>query len=270
MKKYSIVFDNQCAVCSLGARGFKAVGLMEDDQTIELENFQESQVACNVDPLKACNEMAVVDMDDFSVEYGLNGWARVVSNKSPLLEKLLRSRFGRVFINPLYLFFASNRRIIAPLNTSSNSCTPDLNKKYRLYLLLLAAVFSGVVTFFKGELISGIEQLSFLTGGKLLLVTGLGWLLTGLFYRQKDKWDYWGHLAMIASGAIFIQFIALLIHPFVGHPYLLLGAMLIGDPLMIYWHYKRMKLLGNSQKQTLVWWSILHISALLMLWVFGS
>lgn len=261
MKKYSIVFDNHCGVCNVGANTLNKFGALNHVQTIQLSEFSENQVACNVDPARACNEMAVISMDDFSVEYGLRGIARIVENKSPFMSKMLNSKLGHVLFDPLYKIFAFNRRIIAPLEVKGKLCKPILNKKYRLILILLAAVFSVLVTYKKGELIHSINFLHFINGGNLLLVTGAGWFITGVLYRKKDKWDYWGHIAVIASAAIFIQFVALCIYKFWPSPYLLLSAMLIGDPLMLFMHIKRMRILGRSQKQTVIWWVILHLTA---------
>ena len=70
MSKYKIVFDNQCAACSLGVRSLTRMGLMNSNSSIELESFMENDIACNVDPIRACDEMAVINKDTLEVSYG--------------------------------------------------------------------------------------------------------------------------------------------------------------------------------------------------------
>lgn len=261
MNRYSIVFDNQCAVCNIGAMSFKRLGLMDEKQVIKLDSFNENAAACNVDPLRACDEMAVIDNETFEVSYGYEGWAKVISQRSKTISKLMRFGIVKSIGNPIYIFFASNRRIIAPMQANDNTCKPKLKKGYRFSFLLLMAVYAGFITYLKGELLSGYEGFEFINGWKLISVTGLGWLITGVTYQKEDKWDYWGHLGMMAGSAIFLQTIGLVGFYFSPSILWILVSMGLSDLLMLKMHYKRIKLMGRSQKQTLAWWIILHLSA---------
>lgn len=268
MKRYSIVFDNKCAVCNIGARSFKAFGLMDNDQGIELDSFKENAVACNVDPNKACDEMAVIDLESLQVTYGYDGWVNVISQKSKLLSNFMKLQMVKMIGNPLYVFFASNRRILAPLKIDESTCEPKLKKGYRLSLLVLMGIFAGFITYAKGELLAQTELFGFLNGWKLISVTGVGWVLTGLMYQKTNKWDYWGHLSVIAGTAIFLQMLALIgykIFPKIGW---VIGSMLLSDVLMVWMHFKRMRILQISQKQTVIWWLNLHISAGMLIGIY--
>lgn len=271
MSKYSIVFDNQCAACSLGVRSLKKFGLMSSESTIELETFSDNELACNVNPKRACDEMAVINKETLEVSYGYDGYADLISEQYPRLGGFMNKNWVKRLLNPLYLFFASNRRILAPLTPTETTCEPTLKKEFRLGLIALMAVYAGGITYIKGGLLEGSEWFSFLSPWKLISITGVGWLITGLFYNGKRKWDYWGHLSVIAGSAIFIQTLALIGYYFLPSFVWVTGSMLLCDVLMIWMHYKRTKLLGESQKQTLIWWLVLHLSAggLMVLYYFN-
>lgn len=262
MSRYKIIFDNNCAVCSIGVNTMMNTGLMGKDTGIPLSDHTQFDVACNVDPQKACNEMAVVDMETRKVEYGIDGYVSLLKERQPFFGKLLNTLLGRFIANPLYTFFASNRRIIAPLKIEDNTCTPALNKKARFAFVFTMGLYAALITFLKGEILATTAEFHFLNGFKLLQVTGIGWILTGLFYREDNRWDYWGHLAVIATSAIFLQTLALIGYYFLPSIFWVLGSMFLSDLLMTYLHYKRTKGMGKSQKYTLRWWLILHLTAI--------
>lgn len=261
MSKYVIIFDNQCAACSLGVRSLKKIGLMNSKSSIELESFKENDIACNVDPVRACDEMAFIDKDTLEVSYGYDGYTNLFLEKYSFLGKIMKNRIIKWLFNPLYLFFASNRRILAPLKPTESTCKPTLKKNFRLGLIVLMALYSGIITYIKGGLLEQSDWFSFLNPWKLISITGIGWLITGLFYNGKNKWDYWGHLSVIAGTAIFIQTLALVGYYFSPNYIWLFSSMLISDFVMIWMHYRRIKLIEEMQKQTLIWWAILHLSA---------
>ena len=128
MKNYTIVFDNQCAVCSIGVKTLKQIGVMGDNNTLELNAFEQNKIACNVDPQKACNEMAVIDQETLEVRYGYDGYVNLVSLRSERLGRVMAKKWVKNFFNPFYVFLASNRRVIAPLKESGTVCRPELKK----------------------------------------------------------------------------------------------------------------------------------------------
>lgn len=268
MKKYSIVFDNRCAVCNIGARTFKTLGLMDDQQGIALDSFTENEIACNVDPDRACDEMAVINLESLEVTYGYDGWVQIISEKSKILSNFLKLRLVKTTGKLLYIFFASNRRILAPLQIDNNTCKPKLKKGYRFSLLVFLSLFAVAITYKKGELLASTDWFRFLNGWKLISVTGIGWLLTGLMYRNQNKWDYWGHLSVIAGTAIFLQMLALIGYSIFPAMSWVIGSMLLSDFLMIWMHYKRINIMGMSQKYTLIWWLNLHVSAAILITIY--
>jgi len=130
------------------------------------------------------------------------------------------------------------------------------------------ALFAGFITYKKGEVLSTSELFGFLNGWKLISVTGAGWLFTGLLYQKANKWDYWGHLAVIAGTVILLQSFALVGYKLFPNLAWVIGSMIFSDLLMIWMHFKRVKMLGVSQKQTLIWWLILHFSAGVLLTIY--
>ena len=89
MKKYSIVFDNKCAVCNTSVKTFQKLGFLESIQAIELDKFRENNLACNVNPVRACNEMAVINNESLEVSYGYDGYVNLLGVRFKRLSKFM-------------------------------------------------------------------------------------------------------------------------------------------------------------------------------------
>ena len=265
MSKYLIVYDNHCAACSIGVNLITKMGIIKAESKVELSLHQSNNLTCNIDPQRACNEMAVINKETNEILYGTEGLALLLAERFPLFTKLSKSKVFISILNPIYLLFASNRRIITPLRINEATCTPTLKKSYRLFMMVMLGIFATVITYKKGEILSNVELFSFLNGFKFIQITGIGWVLTGVFFNGSNRWDYWGHLSIMAGTAILIQSFALIGFHYIPHLAWVIGSMLISDFLMLYMHYNRIRIMGLSQKFTLRWWLILHITALLSL-----
>ena len=265
MSKYLIVYDNHCGACNLGVNLITKMGMIKTESKVKLSAHESNDITCNINPQRACDEMAVVNKTTKEIHYGTEGYALLLAERFPFLIKLSQNEFLINIFNPLYILFASNRRIIAPLKTDDAKCTPTLKKSYRLFMMVFLGIFAAIITYKKGEILNNIEIFSFLNGFKLIQVTGVGWILTGLFFKGPNRWDYWGHLSVMAGTAIFIQSLALIGFNYLPHIAWVIGSMLISDFLMLYMHYNRMKTMQLSQSYTLRWWLILHITAVLSL-----
>ena len=262
MKRYSIVFVNKCAACSFGVQTFKSFGLMDEDQVIELDQFQDNALACNVNPIRACDEMAIINNHSLEVSYGYEGYIKIISVNYKFLSEIMALKLVKSVMNIFYIFLASNRRVIAPIQVSDSTCSPTLRKSYRLTFLFFMSLYAGVITYLKGEILREYQWFAFLTGWKLITITGIGWILIGVFYQKSNKWEYWGHLAMIAGTAVFLQTIGLLGYYISPSILWVLVSMGFSDLVMIRMHYRRIKIIGESQQQTLVWWLTLHLAAI--------
>lgn len=265
MKKYSIVFDNKCAVCNRGVKALQSIGFMDLNQGIELDQFQSNELACNVDLERACDEMAVINNQTLDVSYGYEGYINLLSVNHKRLASLLSTKGVKLFLNPFYLFIASNRRVIAPVQPSPTTCSPKLKKPYRFAFLVLIALYAVTVTYVKGSLLSRYDHFSFLTGWRLIIITGIGWFVTGILYQKPNKWNYWGHLAMIAGIAVFIQTLGIFGYLFYPSILWITMSIAISDLVMIWMHYRRINILGGKQRQTFIWWLILHSTAICMI-----
>ena len=110
MKRYSIVFDNKCAVCKTGVKALQSIGFIDLDQGIELDQFHVNSLACNVDPERACDEMAVIDNESLDVSYGYDGYVNLLEVRHKKISKLLTSFFSfNHFIDYYVLEFRNSR-----------------------------------------------------------------------------------------------------------------------------------------------------------------
>jgi len=268
MKKYSFVFDNKCAFCNRGVKTLQSIGVVDLTQGIELDQFQSNKLACNVDPGRACDEMAVINNESLEVSYGYDGYVNLLGVRYHRIAKLLSNSLVKLCLNPVYLFIASNRRVIAPVQPSSSTCSPKLKKSYRFVFFVLVAFIAGVVTYIKGSLLSSYELFKFLSGWKLIIITASGWLLTSMLYQKPNKWEYWGHLAMIVAVATLIQVFGLFGYFIFPNILWITCFLLISDLVMLWMHYLRINILGVNQSQTLIWWMVLHSTAVFLTFFF--
>lgn len=265
MSKYLIIFDNHCGACNLSIKLATKLGVIKTESKIALSAYKDNYATCNVDPQRACDEMAVVNKKTQEVCYGVKGYSLLLAEQYPFFSKLSQSELLINILNPLYIFLASNRRIIAPLRISEAKCNPTLKKKYRFFMIFLLGFFATIITYKKGTILSSFEVFSFLDGIKFIQITGVGWLLTGLVFNGSNRWDYIGHLSIIAGTAILIQSFTLILYHFIPHLAWIIGSMIVSDLLMLYMHYNRIKTMQLSQKHTIKWWIILHVTAAISL-----
>lgn len=260
-KRYSIVFDNQCGVCNLGAKTMRQAGIMKPGQTIALSEYSDNELACNVDPSRACDEMAVIDLDDLSVVYGVKGWAQVIGEKKPQIGAFLGKPVMVKLLTPVYKLFAFNRRLIAPIKDAELTCEPSLNKFYRVLFLILIAFLGLAVTFASGAVLKNSGHFDFLSGVKLLAVKGPAWFLLWLMVKKDNNWDLAGHISMVVFYPLLIQAAALLVYTQTNSIVMLYGAMLLSVGALIYLFIKRGALLGFSISQRIKGLLVIHIWA---------
>ena len=72
MSKYVIIYDNHCGICNTGARVFTRSGLIKEEGVMQLSDLQDSEFACHVDPIRSCDEMAVVNKETNAVDFGMD------------------------------------------------------------------------------------------------------------------------------------------------------------------------------------------------------
>ena len=148
MSKYLIIFDNHCGACNLSMKLATKLGVIKTESKIALSEYKDNYATCNVDPQRACDEMAVVNKKTQEVYYGVKGYSLLLAEQYPFFYKLSQSELLINILNPLYIFLASNRRIIAPLRTSEAKCNHTLKKKYRFFMIFLLGFFVLLLAFF--------------------------------------------------------------------------------------------------------------------------
>lgn len=269
-KRYSIVFDDQCGVCNLGAKSMRKAGIMQPEQTIALSGFNKNDLACNVDPSRACDEMAVIDLQDLSVVYGVKGWAQVIGEKKPQIGAFLEQPIVVKLLTPGYKLFAFNRRLIAPLKSTKLTCEPSLNKFYRLLFLSVIAIIGLAVTFVSGEVVHEHFNIRFLSGLKLIAVKGSAWFLVWLLAKKGNTWDVAGHIGMVVFYPLFIQAIALLVYLQIGSAIVLYVASVLSIIVVWLMFFRRGSLLHFSVPKIVLGLIAMHIwaAAALTFWYY--
>ena len=157
----------------------------------------------------------------------------------------------------LYKFISYNRKVIVPNKTNVGdqiNCIPDFNKKYRLFYIAFATLFTALVLFQYAELIVFLPKATFVR--EVLLATGqIGF--QALFIRKIDnqkQLNYIGNFITVSIiGSLLLLPIVFLNSYFELNDYFILGWFGLTVNFMIYEHYRRISLLELPKYLTLTW-----------------
>ena len=91
------------------------------------------------------------------MSYGYDGYTNLFLEKYSFLGKIMKNRIIKWLFNPLYLFFASNRRILAPLKPTESTCKPTLKKEFSFRINPINGTLFRNYNLHKGRLIRTIR-----------------------------------------------------------------------------------------------------------------
>lgn len=251
LKKHTLIYDNECPMCTIYSKGFTKCGMLDADGR---EAFTEISVRNKnlVDFNRAKNEIALVDHENNKVIYGLDSLLLIIGNSFPLLERVARIQPLYWFFKKLYSFVSYNRKQIIPSekNKTEQSCVPDFNLKYRLAYIAFVALFSAyILSLYSGKLGVGLNPNYFRE-----LAVCLGQILwQTLFLKRylKDKiWDYFGNMMTVSLIGTLLLIPALLTN-FVPVFYLIYFGFVVF--IMFLEHLRRCRILKLNVLPTISW-----------------
>ena len=192
LKNHVIIYDAECPMCALYTGVFTQYGWLEKNgrwKYSEIEKFEGCQL---IDTNRSRNEIALVDIENKKVHYGLDSMFFIIAYKLPFLKPLFENGIFQAIMTQIYSLISYNRKVIAPSSKEAkDSCVPDFSVFYRftyiiiaLYLILIGNYYLGITYNITLNLIIGLAIFwltnvigSMLVMGKAALIY-LGQLVT--------------------------------------------------------------------------------------------
>lgn len=141
-----IVYDDACPMCQAYTAGFVKAGWLKERQGFAQVS---PDLLAKIDFDRARHEIPLLDTKTDEVTYGLSALFLIIGERMPIFKPLLRSRWFRPLLYPLYQIITYNRRIIAGSSAPKTGCdcAPDVNLFYRWLYISLAVLGGAVLSF---------------------------------------------------------------------------------------------------------------------------
>jgi predicted DCC family thiol-disulfide oxidoreductase YuxK len=178
LTKKVIFYDESCPMCQLYTEGFVRLGVLPREGRVP---FGQASVTCpeafaTLDLDRARIAIPLVDIETGEVVYGLDSLFLLIGHKLPWLRPVLRLRFLKLVLTPLYRLISYNRRRIAgcrPPETNFD-CRPKSHPGWRAAWIGIALLgwLLGAMRVAASPLLLGIIALQIIG---LLLTVRRGW-----------------------------------------------------------------------------------------------
>src|SRR5580693_7333252 len=133
LKNHMILFDEECPMCRAYTQAFVQSGMLEKEGRAAYQSELET-VCPLIDRQRAVNEIALVNIQNGEVSYGVESLFKVIGNAWPLFGPLFRFKPFAWLMSKVYAFIAYNRRVIVPAgkNAEADAWQPTFKLHYRL------------------------------------------------------------------------------------------------------------------------------------------
>lgn len=256
LENQTLLYDEDCPMCTIYTSGFIKTGMLDENGRKPFINLTQEEQNY-VDLKRATNEIALVDTKNRTVIYGIDSLLKVIGNSFPLIEKIGTTKPINYSLKKLYKFISYNRKVIVPSIEKENNnlkCIPDFNYKYRTIYLVIALFITVLVLYKCAHIISILpksniyREISLAVGQVLFQI---------MFLARRDLKtiiNYIGNLLTISLFGSLILLPLIILNSIVNLPQTaILGWFAITVILMIFEHYKRIKILKLPNYLTLTW-----------------
>jgi predicted DCC family thiol-disulfide oxidoreductase YuxK len=257
LKNHVIIYDDECPMCNLYTGAFIRAKML-DKNGRECFSQLSNHHKMLLDQSKACDEIALIDVETKKVFYGIDSLFQVISHSFPVFKPLFSFSPFRLVMTKLYAFISYNRKVIAPgkVFEAENSCTPTFNAKYRwLYIVFAWLVTSLILNSFSSLLEPSLVKSNFyreflICGGQVVFQT-----ITISLLRKERLLHYLGNMMTISLAGSLLLLPALVFSKLelISSPYFYTGWFLLVVALMLLEHMRRVKMLGIHWSATLSW-----------------
>ena len=256
LENHIILFDGECPMCKAYTQAFVSTGMLPADGRAAYQNNMDS-VCPVIDKQRAVNEIALINLNNGEVTYGIQSLFKVIGNTCPVLKPFFNFKPFACLMSKFYAFISYNRRVIIPAGTAGDSYPyqPTFKLQYRIAYLLFTWLCTGLILTGYAYRLTGVVPLGgplreyFICGGQLIFQ---GIIIS--IYAPDKLWAYLGNMMTISfAGSLLLAIVMILNHwiafPAIAFP---LYFMAVAG-VMFLEHFRRTKLLGLGWTLTITW-----------------
>jgi hypothetical protein len=256
LENHIILFDAECPMCKAYTKAFVKTGMLDDNGRAAYQNGMDN-ICPVIDKQRAVNEIALVDLKNGEVTYGVNSLFKIIGNACPVFAPLFKFKPFAWFMSTIYAFISYNRRVIIPAAETSDEYIyqPTFKKHYRIAYLLFTWFFTGFILTRYAHLLTGIVPLGnqwreyFICGGQIIFQG----IVISTFAKGK-LWKYLGNMMTISFAGSLLLLLPLITSIWVTIPVFYFAVYFMGVAgLMLLEHIRRTKLLGLGLVMTVTW-----------------
>jgi predicted DCC family thiol-disulfide oxidoreductase YuxK len=256
LKNHLILFDEECPMCKVYTRAFVQAGMLDANGRAAYQNGMENSCPL-IDKQRAANEIALVNLENGEVTYGIKSLFKVIGNAMPVFRPLFAFKPFTWLMGKVYAFIAYNRRVIIPAAKSGNSFQyqPVFKFHYRMAYLLFTWFCTGFILTRYAHLLTGFVPLGnayreyFICGGQIVFQG----LVISLFAREK-LWNYLGNMMTISFAGSLLLLVLIGISHLAELPVIVFPLYFLGVAgLMFLEHIRRTKLMDLGWTLTVTW-----------------
>lgn len=256
----SLLYDEDCPLCRWYTGKFVQYGFLTPQGRVSFTKHIRDFKGV-VDPDLAQTKIACVNNDTKEVTYGVDSLLLILSQRFKIIGMIGKFKPVNYLLQLLYLLVSYNRKIVAPgpKQVVDCACEPSKSVFWRFIFIALISwftylivhwYFSSFLTLFLVK--NPVNDFALLTL-QLLFQTSFF-----LLFRQKNLYDYLGHLAFTSflGGLILLGF-GLLIQTvgLIGTDIHFLAAVCFGITIcfLFFEHKRRIHLKNWDYKLSLTW-----------------
>lgn len=256
----SLLYDEDCPLCRWYTAKFVQYGFLNPEGRISYSTHID-RLKQVVDPELAQNKIACIDHRTNQVSYGIDSLLLILGQRFKLIPIIGRFKPVNYLLRLLYQLITYNRKIVAPAPKQAIACAcePSRSILWRfLFIALITCITSRIIHWYFPLFFSGYLNATPVSDW-MLLILQLGFQsICFWFFKQKNLYDYLGHLAFVSFlGSLLLWGFGLLIQvcSIPGIPTALLSAVSFGIVLcfMFYEHKRRVQLKDWSLRLCLSW-----------------
>jgi len=256
LENHMVLFDAECPMCSMYTQAFVKTGMLGSNGRAAYQ--QEMDNICPVlDKQRAVDEIALVNLENGEVTYGIKSLFKIIGNACPVLRPLFSFAPFAWLMSKAYAFISHNRRVIIPAAETGNAFAyqPTFKLHYRIAYLIFTWFFTGFILTKYAHLLVGLVPLG--NAYREYLICGGQIIFQGIvisFYANDKLWAYLGNMMTISFAGSLLLLIPFAESHWIGSFPVFYATRFLGvAALMLFEHIRRSKLLGLGWVMTISW-----------------
>ncbi|MEO6977722.1 MAG: DCC1-like thiol-disulfide oxidoreductase family protein [Mucilaginibacter sp.] len=256
LENHMILFDGECPMCNAYTNAFVKTGMLGANGRAAYQNGMDN-VCPLIDKQRAVNEIALVNIENGEVTYGVKTIFKILANAWPLFAPLFAFKPFVWLMSKVYAFISYNRRVIIPAghNALDFAYQPTFKKHYRIAYLLFTWFFTGLILTNYARLLApaipagGTYREYFICGGQIIYQG-----IIVRFYQKRSFWSYLGNMMTISFAGSLLLLIPLALNNWFHLQPLFFNLYFMAVAgLMFLEHIRRTKLLNLGWTMTITW-----------------